>query len=244
MGYLSLPLRTISGLAVLGAAAIWGMQHTGDSPIRVQVTTGGHMYETSFYGIFEGRKDLRIVLNPHPSAFQYDLRKYADVLVLYDLADVNSEAQRANLRNFLESGKGLVVLHHALADNQKWPWWYEEVVGGRYLMAAEGSTPDSGYKHDVPFKVTPVGRHPILNRIGPFEIVDEAYKRFWISPKVQVLLETDNPENEKPMAWVSPYQKSRVVYIQLGHGSQAHEHPVYRQLVNNAIRWVAGRLEQ
>jgi type 1 glutamine amidotransferase len=88
--------------------------------------------------------------------------------------------------------------------------------------------------------VKPLGRHPILEGIGPFKINDEAYKNMWISPKAQVLLETDNPLNDKPLAWVSPYPKARVVYIQLGHGSLAHRNPVYRKLVHNAIEWAAG----
>jgi len=44
-----------------------------------------------------------------------------DVLVLYDLADVTDTAERAALRRFVESGKGVVVLHHAIADNQDTP---------------------------------------------------------------------------------------------------------------------------
>jgi len=27
---------------------------------------------------------------------------------------------------FVEGGKGIVVLHHALLNYQKWPWWYED----------------------------------------------------------------------------------------------------------------------
>ena len=45
------------------------------------------------------------------------------------------------------------------------------------------------------------------------------------------------------MAWISPYTKSRVVYIQLGHGERAHLYPAYRTLVQDAIRWTGGRLD-
>jgi type 1 glutamine amidotransferase len=64
----------------------------------------------------------------------------------------------------------------------------------------------------------------------------------WISPDVKVLLRTDNPTSDGPVAWISPYAKSRVVYIQLGHGETAHLHPGYRTLVQGAIRWSAGRI--
>jgi type 1 glutamine amidotransferase len=65
----------------------------------------------------------------------------------------------------------------------------------------------------------------------------------WISPDVKVLLETGHPDNDRPVAWIGPYQKSRVVYIQFGHGRSTHENPAYRQLVRNAILWTAGKLE-
>jgi hypothetical protein len=64
----------------------------------------------------------------------------------------------------------------------------------------------------------------------------------WISPQASVILRTNNPTSDGPLAWVSPYGKSRVVYIQLGHDQLAHRHPAYQKLVRNAIRWSARRL--
>jgi type 1 glutamine amidotransferase len=228
----------IAAVTSIGAADV---NRAPQSPVRVLLVTGGHEHELSFYEMFAAQTGLTVAVNPHPRAFRKGMARESDVLVLYDLADVTDEAERGNLKEFVESGKGVVVLHHAIADNQSWPWWYEEIVGGRYLLAAADNHPASKFKHDVDFKVRPVTQHPILEGIGPFQINDEAYKDEWISPKVHVLLETDNPLNDKPMAWVSPYSKSRVVYIQLGHGPSAHRHPVYRKLVNNAIMWAAGR---
>jgi type 1 glutamine amidotransferase len=72
---------------------------------------------------------------------------------------------------------------------------------------------------------------------------DETYKDVWISPKVKVLLKTDCPTSDGPVAWISPYEKSRVIYIELGHDQQAHQNPQYRELVRRAILWAAGRLE-
>jgi type 1 glutamine amidotransferase len=33
-----------------------------------------------------------------------------------------------------------------------------------------------------------------------------------------------------------------MIYVQLGHDHLAHEHPAYRDLVNNAIQWAGGKL--
>jgi uncharacterized protein len=223
-------------LAGLAASVLMGAD-----PIRVQITTGGHHHDVSFYSVFEGRKDLAVTVNPHPSAYQRDLRKFADVLVLYDLADVTEEKQRKNLQEFLGSGGGLVVLHHALADNWQWKWWYEEVVGGRMLMGPDGDMKRSTAKAPVVLNGRAVAAHPILEGVGPLKLDDEAYQGEWVSPKARVLMETDSPENVKPVVWIGPWQKSRVVAIQFGHGPGAHYDAGYRRLVYNAILWTARR---
>jgi type 1 glutamine amidotransferase len=211
--------------------------------LRVLVVTGGHDYEPSFYTVFEGYGDwnwTHAVSNQ--AAFKSDLRKKYDVVVLYDFSQDLDENGRKNLQDFLESDKGLVVLHHAIADYQAWPWWYQEVVGGKYLLRTEGSTPGSTYKHDEDLLVRPVGTHPITSGIGPLHIRDETYKGMWMSPNNKILLRTDNPTSDGPIAWISSYPKSRVVYLELGHDSAAHRNPAYRALVRNSILWTAGRL--
>jgi type 1 glutamine amidotransferase len=212
-------------------------------PIRVQVTTGGHPHDLSFYSLFENQKDLAVTVNPHPSAYRRDLRKFVDVLVLYDLADVTGEAERKNLQAFLDSGGGLVVLHHALADNWQWKWWYEDVVGGRFLMGQDVDMARSKAKNNEVLNARQVAKHPILEGVGNLKFDDEAYKGMWLSPKSLVLMETDNPNNDKAVVWIGPWQKSRVVVIQLGHGPTAHQDPGYRRLVRNAILWAAKNKE-
>ena len=215
----------------------------GGEQVRVQVTTGGHPHDISFYSVFQGCDELAITVNPHPSAYRRDLRKVADVLVLYDLADVDDAKQRANLQAFLEAGGGMVVLHHALADNWQWRWWYEEVVGGRFLMGPEGARGPSKAKNNEVLTARPVVRHAILEGVDTVQVLDEAYKDMWLSPRAQVLMETDNPNNDKAVVWIGPWTKSRVVAIQLGHGRPAYSDSGYRRLVCNAILWAAGRLK-
>jgi hypothetical protein len=216
---------------------------TGPKPLRVLVVTGGHAYATTFYTVFEGTDDLHWehALSNH-EAFRNDIRSRYDALVLYDFSSEITEAEKTHLRDFVESGKGIVVLHHAIADYPSWEWWYKEVVGGKYLTKPEGGMPASTYKHDEEQCIKVVARHPITARLGTLHLWDETYKGMWISPDVKVLLRTDNPTSDGPVAWISPYPKSRVVYIELGHGETAHLYPGYRILVQDAIRWSAGRI--
>ena len=217
------------------------VQKKEEPPIRVLVVTGGHDHSPSFYSLFTGRDDLAVTVDPHPNIFGSDLRKAYDVLVLYDMYQDVPDAQRKNLREFLESGKGVLILHHAIASLNDWQWWWEDVRAGKYFLNDEPGHPASRYQHDQDLTVEPTGKHPITDGIGAMHIIDETYKDVWISPRAHILLTTNHPQADGPLMWVSPYEKSRVVYCMLGHGSEAHNHPQFRQLIHNAVRWVAGR---
>jgi type 1 glutamine amidotransferase len=245
-GYVSTFTRGVewaaTGAVTLSAEGT--LPHQGPPPLRLLVVTGGHPYATTFYTVFEGADDLHWVhVTSNHEAFHGDIRGKYDVLVLYDLSNEISDAEKVNLRNFVEAGKGVVALHHAIADYPNWEWWYKEVIGGRYLVRPDGSTPASTYKDNQEACVTVAMRHPITAHVGTMHLWDETYHGMWISPDDKVLLRSDAPTSDGPVAWISPYEKSRVVYIQLGHGESAHLYPAYRRLVQDAIRWTAGRLD-
>ena len=162
-------------------------------PIRVLVVTGGHDHAPSFYSLFNGQEDLAVTVDPQPGAFSNDLRKMYDVLVLYDMYQDVPEAQRKNLREFLESGKGVLILHHALASLSDWQWWWQDVRAGKYFLTDEPGHPASAYQHDQDLIVEPVGKHPITDGIGAIHIIDETYKHVWISPEAHILLEDESP---------------------------------------------------
>ena len=233
----------LCGGALCSLAAIqqtlWKPQAKDANAIRALLVTGGHDHDVEFYSVFDD-PTIQTLVDPHPLAFSGDLRKRTEVVVLYDMMKSIDEKRRTNLRNFVESGKGVVVLHHAIGDNADWPWWYEEVVGGRYLFEPVNGKASS-YKHDEAQTISITAEHPITKGLGTFRILDETYKDMWISPKVKVLLRSNNPTSDGPVAWISPYEKSRVVYIQLGHDRNANLNPKYQQLVRNAIRWAAGK---
>jgi uncharacterized protein len=213
------------------------------SRVRALVVTGGHDYDPSFYALFEDQPGLTANIDPHPAPYRKgDLRKRYDTLVLYDSMQVIDEVERKNLMTFVESGKGVVILHHALVDYSDMPWWWEEVMGARWLkVGGPGTRWKTTWKHDVELLVYPVGEHPVTAGVGPMRIWDETYKGMWLSPDIQVLMRTDHPTSDGPVVWISPYRKSRVVLIELGHDRKAHLHPGYRKLVRNAILWSAGK---
>ena len=235
-------LASVLFAIVVTTSAAFERGQAAASALRLLVVTGGHDYPTSFYTLFEQPGLLWDHEATSEAAYRRDLRSRYDVLVLYDLPTTLSVEGRANLQAYAESGKGILVLHHALCSYNDWEW-YRGLVGGRYLIEPQGGRPASTYKHDETIPVAMARPHPITRGVTLTEIHDETYKGMWISPQITVLLTTSHPLADAPLAWISPYPKSRVVAIQLGHGREAHSHPGYRALVRNAILWSAGHLQ-
>jgi type 1 glutamine amidotransferase len=224
-------------IALAGVLAV----SAATAPVRVLVVTGGHEYPTSFYSVFEQESIAWDHAVSNEEAFRRDLRGRYDVLVLYDMSASLSSTGMAHFRHFVESGGGVVALHHAIVSYPGWPW-YRELVGGQYFQEAHGGTPASTYLHDQDLDLRVVTPHAITTDLALGRIHDETYKGMWIAPTNTVLLATSHPTSDGPVAWISAYSRARVVYIQLGHGSEAHRDGGYRALVHNAVRWVAGTL--
>jgi hypothetical protein len=210
---------------------------------RLLVVTGGHSYDTTFYTLFEGYPDLAWDHETSSRAAfrKKELRDNYDVILLYNMEQELSEAERSNFQGFVEDGKGVIVLHHALADYNNWPWFYEQIAGGKYFLQAEDGHRASTYMHDIELFVQPAAKHPVIGDIGPLRIIDEGYKYRWLSPKATVLLTTKHAESDDAVAWVTPHEKARLVTIALGHDRQAHLHDGFRKLIKNAIDWSARR---
>jgi type 1 glutamine amidotransferase len=209
--------------------------------VRVLLVTGGHGHDISFYSVLDGYDDLAVRVDSHPDALAGGSLNGTETVVLYDMPGAMTPEQRQGLRAFVEAGGGVVALHHAIAGRNDWRWWWHDVVGGRYLREPDADQPASTYKHDEELEVTAVAKHPVTEGVTSFRILDETYKGIWISPEVTPLLATDNPTSDGPVAWIGPHPKARVVFIQLGHGREAHLHPAFRRLVRNAVLWTAGR---
>ncbi|MEI7731486.1 MAG: ThuA domain-containing protein [Verrucomicrobiota bacterium] len=218
--------------------------------VRVLLVVGGHGFEAQpFYQVFKDDPKLTFTVAAHTNATNkaHDLlrpeaaRDY-DVIVCYDMWQKISEEAKADLINLLKQGKGLVVMHHALASYQDWPE-FARIVGGKYVLKKAGGPPTaqlSTYKHDVDFLVHVADPgHPITQGVADFKTHDETYGNFEVAAEVHPLLTTEEPTSSKTIAWCKQYEAARVVYLQLGHDHVAYANPSYRKLVSQAIQWAA-----
>ena len=233
-------LRFLAALII--CAALCAAESAPQTPLNVLVVTGGHGFDRKpFFDMFRALPGITFDEVEHPGAHSVltpvSARKY-DAVVLYDMWQPISEDARKQFIAMLKEGKGLVGLHHSLCGYNGWPE-YRKIIGGRYRVGKEGDRPASVYKHDVNFRVKVRGGHPVSTGLSDFDVFDETYGDFDVNPGVRPLLTADEPTSGKTVGWAHAYGRSRVVYIQPGHGPQIFSHPSYRKLLGQAIRWVA-----
>lgn len=164
--------------------------------LNVLVAAKGHPYlRDPFMALFDEMEGIAATLVEQPLAARLmnpeGMRGF-DALVLYDMPGLDfrkpqppqfvepEESFKEGFRALLDSGKGVVALHHAIAG---WPAWqeYGEILGGRFLYKPAElrgrACPDSGYRHDVAHEIVAVDPgHPVLTGLPTrFSLTDELY---------------------------------------------------------------------
>ena len=217
---------------------------------KVLVVTGGHGFEREpFFKMFSDNTAIEFTAAEHSktnaSVYDRDDLLHYEVVVLYDMPQNITDSQKAKFKALFDKGVGLVVLHHALVSYQNWPE-YEQIIGGRYQEPDPRKpgvvTDAAGWQHDVDFPIIILGtNHPVTTGLKNFDVHDEIYWGFRVGNDVTPLITTTYPKSGKPLGWARTQGKSRVVYLQLGHGKEAFENENYRRLVAQSIGWTAHR---
>ncbi|MBI4625789.1 MAG: ThuA domain-containing protein [Verrucomicrobia bacterium] len=155
----------------------------------------------------------------------------------------DTPAYRKAVFDFAAAGKGIVMLHPGTwYGYAEWPELNAKIVGG----GARGHDKIAKYSVNA---LKPV--HPVMKGVpASFEVEDELY---YINAEpdkipagtspIEVLAETSPSVKFKqshPVAWITRHEKARIVGVTLGHNERVHDHPAYRTLLANAVKW-AGR---
>jgi type 1 glutamine amidotransferase len=211
---------------------------------NILVVTGGHEFESSFYKIFDSFINVHYDTISQPKFNQMitsGMSHQYSALVFYDMWQEISEKQKQAYLKLLDRGQGMVFLHHSLVSYQHWDGFIK-ILGGKYIETEFYNDPNlkgSTYTEDITLEIKVVSKdHPVTKGISDFSIYDEGYQYVEMLPTIKPLLTTNHPDCTPTVAWAHKYRKSRIVYILLGHGPEAHENENYRKLVRNAINWV------
>lgn len=219
------------------------------SKLHILLITGGHPFEREpLLDLFKSMHDIDFSEGVHPEVLQLfqpeRLRAY-DALVFYDFGQTLPPQAQQHLQAALSGGQGAVLLHHSIHNYLNWPE-YRKIVGGQWVekrIQVDGKEyGPSRYGLDAKMNVRIADpNHPVVQGLSDFEIVDEWYADYFIDPEVQVLLRTDHPDSEAKIAWTKSYGRSKIVYLQSGHGPTAYRNPNFQRLVSQSIHWVSGK---
>jgi hypothetical protein len=160
------------------------------------------------------------------------LARYDVVAIYRDDGDLPTE-QEAALLDFVEKGKGLVAIHcasHCFRNSDR----YTALVGGRFHHHATGT-----------FRARILdAQHPAMNGVRSYEGWDETYVHDQLADDILVLMGREEDGRVEPYTWVRRQGKGRVFYTALGHDERAWKHPDFHRLIEQGIRWSAGRVSE
>ncbi len=236
-----LPFLALLVLAVF----LNGCNSRGTSSLSVMAVAGGHNYDTAeFNDMLASLAGMEVELIMQPEAnkkiAEGSVGGY-DAIVFYDMWPEADEKTKAGYDHLIESGMGMVFLHHSLADYQQWEE-FTEIIGGKYHTPSSpvDSTRFSGYRHDIVIPVKIVNpEHPVTRDMVDFEILDEGYSNIEVNDDVEILLTADHIDCHPVVGWTHEVGNAKIVYLMQGHDRHAYENPNFKRLLENAIRYVA-----
>ncbi len=168
-----------------------------------------------------------------------ELPKVDVVILSVNKAGWDTPQVRKTLFDFASAGRGIVLLHAGVWLNYpKWPEYNAQIVGGM----------SRGHDRLGEFEVKVLNTsHPITKGVPEsFRVTDELY---YFNPDpngtpIEVLAQTSTStgtKKEHPSVWIVKHPKARIAGIALGHDARAHDLPAFKTLLQNSVKWAAGK---
>jgi type 1 glutamine amidotransferase len=182
---------------------------------------------------------LKTTVNQNPNFLASPrLADYQAIVLNYmnwQTPDPGPEARR-NLQDFVQGGKGLVLVHYACGAFQGWPE-FAQIAGRAYDPKLRGHDPHGKFTVEIVDV-----NHPITRGMKSFATVDELYTCLAGDRKIHVLAQAISKVDHKayPMAFINRYGKGRVFHCVLGHDAQAFRTPEVQELYRRGTAWAAG----
>ncbi len=168
--------------------------------------------------------------------------KNFDAVFFYTTGELPlSDTQKADLLQFIRSGKGFAGSHSATDTFYKWPD-YGNLIGGYF---------DGHPWHKKITVLVEDTKHPATRHLGDsFVITDEIYqfRAPYDRSKLHVLMRMDmkdekpgnRKDNDNALAWTHEYGKGRVFYTALGHRDEVWQDERFQKLIVGGLRYVFG----
>lgn len=222
------PLPVDSPARVLMLTATAGFRHDSIDTAREVMTT---LASTTRAFTVTTTEDLSTLSGA--TLASYDVLVFA--LTSGELA--LSEAQKAAILAFVDSGNGLLGVHSATDTLYGWPEY--GALLGAYFREHPWTQPATVLVEN--------GSHPSTEGLGDRFSLREEFYTFQVNPRprVQVLLRLDpasvGTTGDYPLAWTKTSGTGRVYYNALGHFAETWRDPRFQQQLTGAIRWLCQR---
>jgi type 1 glutamine amidotransferase len=143
---------------------------------------------------------------------------------------------RENLRQSVEGGKGLMLVHFACGAFQEWPE-FRDIVARVWDPKLRAHDPRGPFRVEITD-----ARHPITEGLKALDADDELYTCLAGDKPIEVLAKATSKVDKKdyPMAFVAAAGKGRVYQCLLGHDVKAMQMPGVGELYRRGCAWVAG----
>jgi len=233
-----------SGCSQIRAASAESRQETPQK--KVLIVTGidypGHKWKLTapvLAKAIAADKRLSVTITEEPNDLAKDKLGDYDVIVLHfmdwEVPDPGPKA-RANLKDSVQNGTGLVLVHFACGAFQDWPE-FVKLAGRVWDPNLRGHDPHGKFIVKIIDD-----KHPAMKGMTDFETVDELYTCLTGRTPIKVLATARSKVDDKdyPMAFVLSYGKGRVFHSVLGHDVQALDNPYVGRLYRNACAWCGG----
>lgn len=213
-------------------------------PLRVLILSGhGHHDEkttTPFLKkMFEASGRFSVDVTEEPAKMDAAMLARYDVVVQNEAGPRWGSVAEKALLDFIESGKGFVVIHGASAGNPGWAE-FEDLCG-------ESARPGSGHGEYYQYEVRIVDRdHPITQGLERYiSNVEEIYHNKLRRPTAQVLaVAYSRPDKrgtgkDEAVLIVTQRGKGRVFHNVMGNTTSAMDNPYWKALTLRGTEWAA-----
>ena len=206
--------------------------------LKVAVVQDWHPYDViSFQEMLDSMPDFQFYVQNIDilAEDRKNLPKY-DAFLFYGLGRRIPETGHAVAKfsaEFLGStNAGIVLLHHAVLNYNKWDVW-DEITGFKSRSMTYHQNQNVSFTIADP-------EHPITKGLSPFSLTDETYRMD--SPEDSPLIVTEHELSLRTIAWTRQYRNSKVFCYASGHDSNSYNNNVFREVVRRGLLWSMSKL--
>ena len=155
---------------------------------------------------------------------------YEVLVFLSPTLDVLDGMQQEHLRSFVENGGGFVGIHAATDCEYEFDWYCDVLVGAKFAF----------HRQIKPLEVQVINdNHPSTRHLDTTWIrTDEWYNYDRVPQNVTVLLEIEDDDGRRPIAWCRTILQGRSFYTGGGHTKESYAEPLFLQHLKGGIEWV------